>query len=101
MKQETLTDKERIARLEMEFDYLKQNAEEEKNKRIKLKTEIYQLKKELRFHRWIGRAWKNFAMILIPITIYFCVVDMLFSTEKFHAWFFQTALPWGVQRVLD
>lgn len=95
------SDKERILRLEIEFENSKKEIEEEKNLRRKMKVEIYQLKKELRFYRWTGRAWKNVAMALIPITIYFCVVDMLFSTEKFHAWFFQKALPWGIHRALD
>jgi hypothetical protein len=96
-----MKDIERIAKLEIQVENLFKENEKLQNANRKLKVEVYQMQKQLRFFIWNGKAWKNVFASLILFGLYFCVVDMLFSTEKFHAWFSQKALPWAVHRIVD
>jgi hypothetical protein len=96
-----MKDIERIAKLEIQVENLFKENEKLQNANRKLKVEVYQMQKQLRFFIWNGKAWKNVFASLILFGLYFFLVDMLFSTEKLHAWFFQKALPWAVHRIVD
>ena len=96
-----MKDIERIAKLEIQVENLFKDNEKLQNANRKLKVEVYQMQKQLRFFIWNGKAWKNVFASFILFGLYFFLVDMLFSTEKLHAWFFQKALPWAVHRIVD
>ena len=96
-----MKDIERIAKLEIQVENLFKENEKLQNANRKLKVEVYQMQKQLRFFIWNGKAWKNVFESFILFGLYFFLVDMLFSTEKLHAWFFQKALPWAVHRIVD
>jgi hypothetical protein len=96
-----MKDIERIAKLEIQVENLFKENEKLQNANRKLKVEVYQMQKQLRFFIWNGKAWKNVFASFILFGLYFFLVDMLFSTEKLHAWFFQKALPWAVHRIVD
>ena len=96
-----MKDIERITKLEIQVESLFKENEKLQTANRKLKVEVYQMQKQLRFFIWNGKAWKNVFASLILFGLYFCVIDMLFSTEKFHAWFFKKAVPWAVHRIVD
>ena len=96
-----MKDIERITKLEIQVENLFKENEKLQNANRKLKVEVYQMQKQLRFFIWNGKAWKNVFASFILFGLYFFLVDMLFSTEKLHAWFFQKALPWAVHRIVD
>jgi hypothetical protein len=96
-----MKDIERIAKLEIQVENLLKNDELKTESIRKLKVALYQAKKQARFFLWLGKAWKNVCIFMVFVSLYFCIVDMLFSTEKFHSWFFQKAVPWAVHRIID